>query len=63
MKTIIYKENGTYKTTNEENYNKVIRNAREICSWENFETAEEIINYLVMYCGSKYSREDFIVIK
>lgn len=62
MKTVIYKENGVYKTTTEENYKRAVRNAREVCSWENFETAEEIIDYLVMYLGNKYSKESFIVI-
>ena len=63
MKTVIYKENGIYKTTTEENYNRAVRNAREVCSWENFETAEEIIDYLVMYLGNKYNKESFIVIE
>jgi len=63
MKTVIYKENGIYKTTTEENYNRNIQNAKEICSWENFSSAEEIIEYLIMYLGNKYNKEDFIVIE
>lgn len=63
MKTVIYKENGVYKTTTEENYNRVVRNAREICTWEGFYSAEEVICYLTMYLGNKYDRESFIVIK
>ena len=59
MKTVIYKENGIYKSTNEENYNATIRNAREICSWENFNSAEEIIDYCVRYC--RKTKEEFII--
>ena len=61
MKTVIYKENGIYKTTTEENYNRTIRNEREICSWENFSSEEEIIDYLIMYLGNKYNRDSFIM--
>lgn len=60
MKIVIYKEFGTFKTTTEENHNRKVQNASEICSWENFETAEEIIDYCVKYCGKK--AEDFIII-
>lgn len=60
MKIVIYKGMGIYKTTTEENYNKRIQNASQICCWENFETAEEIINYCVKYCGKK--AEDFIIV-
>lgn len=61
MKTVIYKENGTYKTTNEENYNAVIRNARAIHTMEGFESAEEIKDYYIKYFKS--TEEDFIVIE
>lgn len=61
MKVIIYKENGIYKTTNETNYNRTIRNAREIHNMYDFESAEEIIEYYVKYFGS--NKEDFIVIE
>lgn len=61
MKVVIYKENGVYKTTTEENYNKNIRNAREICALTFFDNAEDIINYLVQY--GKVKKEDFIVIE
>ena len=60
MKTVIYKENGIFKTTTEENYNARIQNARIICNWENFESAEEIIDYLIKYCN--YKKENFIII-
>ena len=59
MKTVIYKTLGIFKTTTEENYNAKIQNAKEICTWENFESAEEIIEYCVTYCGKK--KEDFII--
>lgn len=61
MKTIIYKSLDTFKTTTEENYNARIQNAKKICSWENFESAEEIIDYCIKYCNAK--KEDFIVIE
>lgn len=61
MKQVIYKENGLYKITNEENYNRTIQNAREIKVMEDFESAEEIINYFINWFGSK--AEDFIVIE
>lgn len=61
MKTVIYKENGVYKTTTEENYNRPVQNAREIYIMNGFESVEEIIEYLVKWC--RYNREDFIVIE
>ena len=61
MKTVIYKENGMYKTTNEENYNRTIRNAREIHNLYDFESAEEIIEYYIKWFNAK--KEDFIVIE
>jgi hypothetical protein len=61
MKTVIYKENGIYKTTTEENYNAVIQNARKINTMEDFNNAEEIINYYIKWFGSK--KEDFIIIE
>lgn len=61
MKQVIYKENGVYKLTNEENYKRRIRNAKEICSLTFFNNAEDIINYLVQY--GKVTKEDFIVIE
>lgn len=61
MKTVIYKENGVYKTTNEANYNRTIRNAREIHALHDFESAEEIIEYYIKWFNCK--EEDFIVIE
>lgn len=61
MKTVIYKENGVYKMTEEENYNRQIRNAMLIHNMKDFESAEEIIEYLVKWCG--YNKEYFIVIE
>lgn len=60
MKAVIYKENGILKTTTEENYKRTIRNAHLIQTWKDFESAEDIINYCVKYCGRK--KEDFIII-
>ena len=61
MKTVIYKENGVYKTTNEENYNRTIQNAREIHIMQDFESAEEIIEYYIKWFNC--TKEDFIVIE
>lgn len=61
MKTVIYKENGVYKTTNEHNYNNRIQNAREIHVMKDFESAEEIIEYYVKWF--KCNKEDFIVVE
>lgn len=61
MKQVIYKENGVYKVTSEENYNRRIRNVKEICNLKFFHSAEEIINYLIQY--GRVKKEDFIVIE
>ena len=61
MKIVIYKENGFYKTTNEKNYNKVVRNAREINTLYTFDNAEEIMEYYIEWFNCK--KEDFIVIE
>lgn len=60
MKTIIYRVNGIFKTTTEENFNARIQNARQIQTWTDFESAEEIIDYCIKYF--KANKEDFIVI-
>ena len=63
MKFVIYKELGNFKTTTEENYNRRIQNAREICTWnDNFKTAEEIIDFVIKHFNPKYKKEDFIII-
>lgn len=61
MKTVIYKANGIYKTTNETNYNRTIQNAREIQTMYDFESAEEIKEYYIKWFNCK--EEDFIVIE
>ena len=59
-KTVIYKSNGIYCVTTEANYNAHIRDARAIQKMQDFNSAEEIIEYFCKYCGSK--TEDFIII-
>lgn len=59
-KLVIYKENGVFKLTTEENYNATTRNAHQISTWEAFKTAEEIINYCIKYFNS-IKKEDFII--
>lgn len=62
MKIVIYRENGVYKTTTEENYKRTIRNAREVCVMKDFLSADEIILYYTNFFYDKYNEEDFIVI-
>lgn len=59
-KTVIYKLNGIYCVTTEANYNAHIRDARAIQKMQDFNSAEEIIEYFCKYFGSK--TEDFIII-
>ena len=60
MKTIIYKANGIYCTTTEANYKARIQDARAIQKMQDFNSAEEIIDYFCKYYGSKPT--DFIII-
>lgn len=60
MKTVIYKENGTFKTTTEKNYYAKIQDARKIHTMTDFESAEEIIDYYIKYFNA--NKEDFIII-
>lgn len=62
MKNVIYKENGVYKITTEENYRRAIQNAREIFVLKDFGSAEEIISYFTANFGNRYSRDSFIVV-
>ena len=61
MKIVIYKTGGIYYTTTEENYNAGIQNARAIYKMQDFNSAEEIINYCCKYLGNK--TEDFIIME
>lgn len=62
MKIVIYKENGVYKTTTETNYNRVVRNAREVFTMRDFASAEEIIAYFIANFGNRYNEDSFIVV-
>lgn len=61
MKMVIYKANGNYYVTAEENYNARIQNARAIHQMQDFNSAKEVIEYFCAHFGSK--PEDFIIIK
>ena len=61
MKIVIYKAGGIYYTTTEENYNARIQNARAINKMQDFNSAEEIIDYYCQYFGNK--TEDFIIME
>lgn len=61
MKTVIFKEMDTYKSTTSDNYAARIRNAREVCTWNGFDDPHDIISYLCQYCGRK--ADDFIIIE
>ena len=58
--TVIYKSNGIYCVTTEANYNAYIRDARQTQKMQDFNSAQEIIEYFCKYCGSK--AENFIII-
>ena len=60
MKIVIYKAEGIYYTTTEENYAAGIKNARAIHMMQDFDYPEEIIYYCCKYFGNK--PEDFIII-
>lgn len=60
MKMVIYKAGGSYYVTSEENYNARIQNARLIHKMQDFNSANEVIEYFCKYFGSK--TEDFIII-
>jgi hypothetical protein len=62
IKNVIYKENGIYKITTEENYRSPVQNARLIYTLKDFGSAEEIIEYFIANFGDMYSKENFIVI-
>lgn len=57
---VIYKASGIYYVTTEENYKARIQNARAIHKMQDFNSAEEIIEYYCKHFGSK--AEDFIII-
>ena len=61
MKMVIYKANGIYCVTTEENYNARIQNARAIHQMQDFNSAKEVIEYFCNHFGSK--AEDFTIIK
>ena len=60
MKTVIYKALGIYYATTESNFYARIRDARLVQKLQDFNAAEEIIEYYCRYFGSK--PEDFIII-
>lgn len=49
MKYIIYKDAFGYHGTQEKNYNARIKDASEICDYTDFESAEDIKQYLLKY--------------
>lgn len=48
---IIFKENGKWKGTPEENYNAWIRNANAILTFEGMRNKEDVIEYMNKYLG------------
>lgn len=59
MKYIIYKDAFGYHGTQEKNYNARIRDASEICDYTDFDSAEDIKQYLLKYT---YINENDIII-
>ena len=62
MKIVIFKENGIIKTTTEENYMSMFRNAFQIQTWKDFETEEQVLEYCLKYSKVSKNREDYIII-
>lgn len=60
-KIVIYKVGNIYHTTDEDNYNARIQNARKIHAIDGAESAQDIIDYYIRY-GWADSKDDFIVI-
>ena len=63
-KFVIYSENSSlcgriFYVTSKENYDRRIKNAREIKKMDGFSTAQEVIDYWVKWFGAQ--PEDFIV--
>jgi len=50
-KYVIFKQNGVYKMTTEENYARPIQNAREITTFNNMNSKDEIVEYVKKYLG------------
>ena len=59
-KTVIYKENGVYKTTSKANYDAQIQDARKIQTLYDFESAREIMDYYNKYFNT--TDGDFIIL-
>lgn len=60
MKSVIFKQFGEYCVTNSANYLARISNESKILKLRNFSSAQEVIKYLVQYCG--YNASEFIII-
>lgn len=60
-KMVIYKDLGKFKVTTEENYNRAVRNAKEITDCSDFESAQAIVDYFVEYFYK--TEDDFIIIE
>lgn len=58
-KQIIYKVEGIYFVTPEDNFNAPIQNARLKYEMTDFNSPEEIIDYFVKYC--KCEKSQFII--
>lgn len=55
MRFIVWKTEWDWKATTEENYNRYIQNAREIKTFnkrDDFESAEDVVNYLKEWFGA-----------
>lgn len=59
-KYVVYKKNDSYYGTPINNYNAKIQNARLITDLSNFNSAEEIIEYLIQY--TNLNREDIVIV-
>lgn len=58
MKMVVFRRNGYLYMTNENNYNAIIENAHETTSLKDFDSFEQVVDYMVKYTG--VSRDKFI---
>ena len=59
---VIYKELGTFYTTNKKNYDARIQDANRIQKWDGFDTPQEIIDYCKKYSRG-FNPDDVIIVE
>ena len=49
MKYILYGTKGTYRLTNVKNYNAYIQDPRKITYFDNFDSVQQVLDYIALY--------------